>query len=59
LANELEKQALLSLDPAVFFTEPHHDGYPGVLLRLSAIDVDLLERVLTDAWRCRAPLYNW
>jgi hypothetical protein len=55
VANELEKQALLSLDTEVFFTEPHYDGYPAVLVRLSAIDPELLEKVLTDAWRCRAP----
>jgi hypothetical protein len=54
-ANELEKQALLSLDTEVFFTEPHYDGYPAVLVRLPAIDLGLLEKVLTDAWRCRAP----
>jgi hypothetical protein len=53
--NELEKQALLSLGSEVFFTEPHYDGYPAVLVRLPAIDVELLEKVLTDAWRCRAP----
>lgn len=55
VANELEKQALLSLDPAVFFTEPHYDGYPAVLVRLPVIELGLLEKVLTDAWRCRAP----
>jgi Uncharacterized protein conserved in bacteria len=55
VANELEKQALLSLDTDIFFTEPHYDGYPAVLVRLPAIDLELLEQVLTDAWRCRAP----
>lgn len=55
VANELEKQSLLGLDPAIFFTEPHYDGYPAVLVRLPGIDVDLLEKVLTDAWRTRAP----
>ena len=55
VANELEKQALLALDPTVFFTEPHYNGYPAVLVRLPAISLDLLEKVLTDAWRCRAP----
>jgi hypothetical protein len=55
VANEMEKQALLSLDAEAFFTEPHYDGYPAVLVRLSAIDLELLEQVLTDAWRCRAP----
>jgi hypothetical protein len=55
VANELEKQALLSIDADVFFTEPHYDGYPAVLVRLPAIDLELLERVLADAWLCRAP----
>ena len=55
VANELEKQALLSLDSAVFFTEPHYNGYPAVLVRIPAIEVDLLEKVLTDAWRTKAP----
>jgi hypothetical protein len=55
VASQLEKQSLLALDSEVFFTEPHYDGYPAVLVRLAAIDVDLLEQVLTDAWRSRAP----
>lgn len=55
VANELEKQALLSLDTDAFFTEPHYNGYPAVLVRLPAIELDLLEKVLIDAWLCRAP----
>jgi len=55
IANELEKQSLLGLDPEVFFTEPHYDGYPAILVRLRAIDVGLLETVPTDGWRSRAP----
>jgi hypothetical protein len=53
--NELEKQSLLALDADVFFTEPHYNGYPAVLVRLPAIDLELLEKVLTDAWRTKAP----
>ena len=55
VANEGEKDALLALDEEVFFTEPHYDGFPAVLVRLSAIDLDLLREVLTSAWRCQAP----
>ena len=55
VSGESEKDALLTLDPAVFFTEPHYDGYPAVLVRLAAIDSELLRAVVTDAWRCRAP----
>jgi hypothetical protein len=47
VANELEKQALLSLDREVFFIEPHYEGYHVVLVRLPAIDLGLLEKVLT------------
>lgn len=46
---------MLGMDSRVFFTEPHYDGYPAVLVRLAAIDADLLETLLNDAWRSRAP----
>ena len=55
VANQLEKDSLLALDSKVFFIEPHYNGYPAVLVRLSAIDLDLLTDVLTAAWRTRAP----
>jgi hypothetical protein len=55
VADELEKQTLLEIDPEVFFTEPHYDGYPAVLVRLPVVSRDLLERVVTKAWRTRAP----
>jgi len=55
VANQLEKESLLALDTEVFFTEPHYDGYPAVLVRLPAIDLDLLTDVLTAGWRTRAP----
>jgi hypothetical protein len=50
-----EKEALLASDPDVFFTEPHYNGFPAVLVRLAAIDVDQLAELLTDAWRSQAP----
>lgn len=55
VGNELEKESLIEMDPAVFFTEPHYDGYPAILVRLAAINRELLRVVLTDGWRCRAP----
>ena len=55
VANQNDKEALLDLDEDVFFTEPHYDGYPAVLGRLDRTDDELLARILTDAWRCRAP----
>jgi len=53
--NETVKQALLSSSSKKFFTEPHYDGFPAVLVRLSAIGKAELEELLTQAWRCQAP----
>jgi hypothetical protein len=55
VADDLDKQVLLASDHTVFFTEPHYDGYPAVLVRLGKIDRARLKEVLTNAWRCRAP----
>jgi hypothetical protein len=51
----IAKEALLADASGVFFTTPHFDGYPAVLVRLPAIDTDLLEEVVTEAWLARAP----
>lgn len=55
VGSEDEKDALIDLDQDVFFTEPHYDGYPAILVRLPRIDLELLRKLLTDAWRLRAP----
>lgn len=55
VADELEKQMLLAADSEKFFTEPHYNGFPAILVRLSAIDADELAELITDAWRCMAP----
>ena len=49
------KLALIAEDPAVFFTTPHFDGYPAILVRLDVISVDELEELLVEAWLTRAP----
>ncbi len=49
------KEMLLASDDSVFFTEPHYNGYPAVLVRLEAIGASELEDLLIEAWRCRAP----
>ena len=51
--HEIAKQALLADDPGVFFTTPHFDGYPIVLVRLDRISADDLREVVTEAWLCR------
>jgi hypothetical protein len=55
VANNADKEMLIAADPEKFFTEPHYNGFPAVLVRLPAIDVDELAELLTDAWRCLAP----
>jgi hypothetical protein len=55
VSGEEEKQALIASDPEKFFTEPHYNGYPAVLVRLDAIDGEELSELLTDAWRNAAP----
>src|SRR5919112_4775198 len=49
------KEALLADDPDVFFTTPHFDGYPAVLVRLDKISAAELEELVTEAWLARAP----
>ena len=49
------KDLLLQSDPEKFFTEPHYNGYPAVLVRLEAIPADELEDLIVEAWRCKAP----
>jgi hypothetical protein len=55
VAGQAEKEMLLGSDPAKFFTEPHYNGFPAVLVRLPAVEADELRELLTDAWRCQAP----
>lgn len=54
-ADEGEKLELLAADPDIYFTIPHFDGYPAVLIRLDRIDADELAELVDAAWRTRAP----
>jgi hypothetical protein len=49
------KEALLTDDPDVFFTTPHFDGYPAILVRLDRIALEELEELIVEAWLARAP----
>ncbi|MGC4814437.1 MmcQ/YjbR family DNA-binding protein [Micromonospora sp. DT228] len=55
VGDEAEKQALLLGEPDLFFTTPGYAGLPLVLVRLTAVDLDRLGELVTDAWRMRAP----
>lgn len=49
------KFALIASEPAVYFTTPHFDGYPAVLVRLDAIGPRDLRELITEAWLTQAP----
>ena len=55
VADQLDKEALLASDEEKFFTEPHYNGFPAVLVRLPLIELDELEEIIINAWRCQAP----
>lgn len=49
------KEALLASDPEVYFTTPHFDGYPAVLVWLDRITIEELDELIVEAWLARAP----
>lgn len=53
--HELAKSVLIEDPSGAFFTTPHFDGYPAILVELDAIGQDVLTEVVTEAWLCRAP----
>lgn len=54
-ADESEKHAIIAGEPDKFFTTPHYDGYPLVLVRFAAIDLGELTELITESWCLRAP----
>jgi hypothetical protein len=50
-----DKEFILAMDSKKFFTEPHYNGYPAVMIRLPEITVRELRPLLEAAWRCTAP----
>jgi hypothetical protein len=54
-----ESKELVLADPrGIFFTTPHWNGYPGVLIRigdLAQLERDELRDLVVDAWLCRVP----
>lgn len=57
VASEEDKQALVRDESSPFFTTPHFDGHPSVLLRGSRVGELTLARlteVVEDAWCSRA-----
>jgi hypothetical protein len=55
VVDQRDKAALLASDEDVYFTEPHYNGFPAVLVRLPNIELAELEELIVDAWRSQAP----
>ena len=55
VSDEGVKFALIADEPAIYFTTPHFDGYPAVLVRLAEIEARGLEELITEAWLTQAP----
>ena len=49
------KEVLLASAPGIYFTTPHFNGYPAVLVRLQKIGIKELKKLLEEAWLGRAP----
>src|SRR4051794_2250107 len=50
------KEALLQDDSSTaFFTTPHFDGFPAILVKLDEVSLGDLEEVIVEAWLVQAP----
>ena len=49
------KEAVLASNPSVYFTTPHFDGYPAVLVQLDRVALRELRNLIREAWLARAP----
>ncbi|MGX7682050.1 MmcQ/YjbR family DNA-binding protein [Jatrophihabitans sp. DSM 45814] len=57
VGSEADKQSLIQASDSPFFTTPHFDGHPSVLLRASRVDElssQELAELVQDAWLSRA-----
>ncbi|WP_127125574.1 MmcQ/YjbR family DNA-binding protein [Georgenia sp. SYP-B2076] len=50
-----EKEAVLAARRPGFFTIPHFDGYPAVLIELQEVSATALQEAITDGWLACAP----
>jgi hypothetical protein len=55
VADEGVKFALIAAEPDRYFTTPHFDGYPAVLVKLVVIDERGLRELIVEAWLNQAP----
>lgn len=51
----VEKEAVLAMRHRGFFTIPHFDGYPAVLIELRKVAAGPLREAIIDGWLACAP----
>jgi hypothetical protein len=56
VANVAQRDMMIAAEPAKFFTEPHYNGFPAVLVRLEAVSAADLKVIIEEAYRCQAPV---
>ena len=49
------RDALLEMQPAVFYLTPHYAGYDSILVRLAIADADQIGGLVERAWERLAP----
>lgn len=56
LCDHDKKAALLRSGDPAYYTTPHYDGYPSILVNLKKVKRAQLVELITEAWRRKAPL---
>jgi hypothetical protein len=55
VAHEDMKDVLIADAPDIYFTTPHFNGYPSILVRLPNISREQLQELLEESWLAVAP----
>ena len=50
-----DKEAVLEAQPETFFTIPHFDNHPAVLIQRERVTRKVLKEALLDGWLASAP----
>jgi hypothetical protein len=54
-ADLVEKEAILATSSKSFFTIPHFEGYPAILIQLKTVSADELRDAVVSGWLACAP----
>jgi hypothetical protein len=56
LCDHDKKAALLASGDPAYYTTPHYDGYPSILVNLAKVKRADLVELITESWRRKAPM---